>query len=185
MADGMARRLSLVLMLSVSHAWAGELAGVTMADSIQVDDKTLTLNGMGLRTKFVFQVYVAGLYLEHPSKDAQAILRADAIRRVDLVMKRDLDRRRIIEGLVSGIEANTADQGKGVKERLAKFTAAIVDLKERQTLSIVYVPGQGTRIEGLPGAFVAEGKDFADAVFGSWLGSRPVDEAVKKGMLGH
>ena len=49
-----------------SAAPAAELAGVTMPDTDTVEGKTLKLNGLGLRKKMVFKVYVAGLYLETP-----------------------------------------------------------------------------------------------------------------------
>ena len=40
-------------------------------------ERTLKLNGLGLRKKAVFKVYVGGLYLESPSKNAGAILGSD------------------------------------------------------------------------------------------------------------
>ncbi len=40
---------------------AGSLAGVTMPDTEQVGSTKLGLNGLGLRTKFMVKVYVAGL----------------------------------------------------------------------------------------------------------------------------
>jgi len=39
-------------------------------------------------------------------------------------------------------------------------------------------------VEGLQDGSVAQGKDFADALFSVWLGAKPVDEGLKKGMLG-
>ena len=72
-----------------------------------------------------------------------------------------------------------------LKDRLSKFTAQVPDLKEGQVLTIVYVPGKGTQISGAgKGDVVIEGKDFADAMFGVWLGKSPVDDDLKKGMLG-
>ena len=49
-----------------------------------------------------------------------------------------------------------------LKERLAKFTEKVTDLKDGATLVIQYVPGKGTTIEGGKDAYVAEGKDFAE-----------------------
>jgi len=44
-------------------ALAGELAGATLPDTLKAGEKTLKLNGLGLRKKAVFKVYVGGLYL--------------------------------------------------------------------------------------------------------------------------
>ena len=55
---------------------AGELAGVTLADQVTVEGRTLVLNGMGLRQATILRVhvYVGGLYLEARSADASQIM---------------------------------------------------------------------------------------------------------------
>ena len=61
----------------------------------------------------------------------------------------------------------------------------IPDVKDGQTLTVQYVPGVGTKVDGAKGeSYTAEGKDFADALFSVWVGKVPVDENLKKGMLG-
>ena len=180
--------LKIILLVAVLSlpALAGEFHGVKMADSINVDGTTLNLNGQGLRKKFVFKVYVAGLYVEKKSKSGDEILAADAARRVDMKMLRELDKKAIVEAIKGGFEKNAGDKLPALKDRLEKFIAKIPDLKEGETLSVVYVPSKGTRIEGLKGeAYNAEGKDFADALFSVWVGKNPVDEELKKGMLGN
>ena len=61
-----------VVLAGATVAQAKELAGVTMPDTLSVGGKTLKLNGLGLRKKAIVKVYVGGLYLETPSKDAAA-----------------------------------------------------------------------------------------------------------------
>src|SRR2546428_3589165 len=78
-------------------ALAGELAGVTLADTLKAGEKTLKLNGLGLRKKSMFQVYVGGLYLESPSKDADAILPADQAKAIQLHFLRDLTKAQLVE----------------------------------------------------------------------------------------
>lgn len=74
-------RAAVPFILAVSMldtaALADELAGATLPDTLKSGDLTLRLNGLGLRKKSVFKVYVGGLYLESLSKDAGAILAAD------------------------------------------------------------------------------------------------------------
>ena len=62
--------VAMVVALVTFELEAGSLAGVSLPDSQQVAGKTLALNGLGLRTKFMVKVYVAGLYLEQKSSDA-------------------------------------------------------------------------------------------------------------------
>lgn len=181
----MSRALSLFVALLALGASAGELSGVKVPDTVQVDGKELKLNGMGLRQKFVFKVYVTSLYLEHPSKDAAAVLASDEVRKIELKMLRDLDRKTIVEAFNVNFEDNAGAKFPALKERLEKFTAVIPDVKEGQNLNIIYVPGKGTRVDGAGAAsYTAEGKDFADALFSVWLGASPVEERLKQGLLG-
>ena len=53
----------MTVMITVAELQAGSLAGVTMPDTQQVAGKTLALNGLGLRTKYMVKVYVAGCIL--------------------------------------------------------------------------------------------------------------------------
>ncbi len=48
------------------------MAGVDLPDTAQVGSTTLVLNGMGLRTKMMVKVYVAGLYVTQKTSDAVA-----------------------------------------------------------------------------------------------------------------
>jgi hypothetical protein len=174
----------LLVALLAGGAAAGELEGVSLPDSVSVEGKELKLNGLGLRRKFIFNVYVAALYVEAKSADGAAILSKDEPRRVDMVMLRDLDRKSIVDALRLGFEKNAGDKLDGLKERMDKFAAVIPDLKKGQSLSVVYQPGKGTHVEGQGQSYTAEGKEFADALFSVWVGRFPVDEALKKGMLG-
>ncbi len=181
----MKRFAVLCAVVMASASFAGELKGVKMPDSVTVAGKELKLNGLGLRRKLVFNVYVGGLYLENKSSDPSAILSADAVRRVDMMMMRNLDKGAIVDAIKNGVAKNSPSQVEALKERLEKFAAVIPDLKEGQQLTIVYVPGKGTHVEGSGVAeFNAPGKDFADAIFQVWLGKAPVDEDLKSGMLG-
>ncbi|MBL8934429.1 MAG: chalcone isomerase family protein, partial [Archangium sp.] len=102
------KRLVLLSGLMVgSLAFAGELKGVKMPDEVTVEGKTLKLNGMGLRVKFIVSVYVAGLYVENKSTDPATILKNDEARRVDMKMLRDLDAKTIVEAIRTGFEKNS------------------------------------------------------------------------------
>lgn len=176
----------LVMLLSLSTpVLAKERSGVRMPDSVTVEGKSLTLNGLGLRTKAIFKVYVAGLYTETPSKDAAAIIKADQVKRVRMHMLRDLEKGKIVEAIRDGFAKNSKAQMPALKERLDRFTSAVPNLKEGDELVLTYVPGKGTTIESKSGQTLSvEGKDFADGLFSVWLGRSPVDGDLRDEMLG-
>ena len=164
---------------------AGEVAGVKMPDTVSVEGKTLKLNGIGLRKKVVFKVYVAGLYLESPSKDAAVVIASDQVKRVQLSVLRSLKAAQVTEAIAEGFEKNSKAQMGALKDRLSKFNAMFADVVEGDQILMTYVPGKGTlvSVKGAEKGSV-EGKDFADALFSVWLGPNPVQEDLKKALLG-
>lgn len=179
------KRLALVLSVILAvPAFAAELEGVIAPDTLKAEGKDLVLNGQGLRKKFIFNVYVASMYLEKKSDDANAIFAADTVRLVKMTMLRDLGKDKITEAIRAGFEKNASDKLPALKDRLDKLCDTVTDLKKGQTLTISYVPGKGTTLISGDKTYTAEGKDFADAMFSVWLGKSPVDEDLKKGMLG-
>ncbi len=165
-------------------ALAGELAGATLPDTLKAGEKTLKLNGLGLRKKAMFKVYVGGLYLESPSRDAGAILTADQAKAIRTHFLRDLTKAQLVEAFQEGFEGNVKDRAPQ-KAAFDRMLALVPDVKEGSTLTFAYLPGKGTTLSaGSKELGVFEGKGFADAVFAIWLGPKPPSEDLKKGLLG-
>jgi len=174
-----------ILMASLAMpASAAQLAGVTMPDTLAAGDKTLKLNGLGLRKKAIFKVYVGGLYLESPSKDACSILVTDQAKAIRMQFLRDLTKAQLVEAFQEGFDANAQDK-VGQKAAFDKMLALVPDVKEGETMTVTYLPAKGTTLRvGDKGLGSFEGKGFADAVFSIWLGPTPPSEDLKNGMLG-
>ncbi len=191
MNSSVVRTLCLVAALVVSPvstlgtvALAAELSGVTLPDTLKVGEKTLKLNGLGLRKKAVFKVYVGGLYLESLSKDAGAILMADQGKALRMHFLRDLTKAQLVEAFQEGFEANVKNPAPQ-KATFDRMLALVPDVKEGSTLTFTHLPGKGTTLSaGSKELGVFEGTGFADAVFAIWLGPKPPSEDLKKGMLG-
>ena len=182
----MRKVLAGILCLAiVTPALAGEVAGVTLPDTATVEGKTLKLNGMGLRTKVVFKVYVAGLYLETPSKDGGTVISSDQVKQMQLSLLRSLDHSKITEAITEGFEKNSNSQLAGLKSRLDRLNSMIPNVEKGDRIVLTYVPGKGTIVSAKNvERGVIEGKDFADALFSVWLGATPVQADLKKGLLG-
>src|SRR5882672_2097501 len=82
-------RAVLLAGLLAGAAHAGELEGVQLEDRVQVDGQALELNGMALRTRMFFKVYVAGLYLPQKASTAERAIEGGGAKRIVLVMLRD------------------------------------------------------------------------------------------------
>ncbi|MGC3997383.1 MAG: chalcone isomerase family protein [Anaeromyxobacter sp.] len=170
---------------------AKQVNGVEFPESTVVEGKSLTLNGAGLRKKKVLfvgvDVYVAGLYVEAPSKDPAALVAADAPWVVRMVFLRDVDQKAIVNAFHEGFEANSKDQAAALAKQLDGAKQAIGDVKKGQELLVTYAPGAGTTIKGPGGEARVEGKGFADGLLRNWIGPHPTDgelKDLKKKLLG-
>ncbi|HKA36379.1 MAG TPA: chalcone isomerase family protein [Thermoanaerobaculia bacterium] len=174
-----------VVAAAAAAALAMEVSGVTMPDTVTVAGKTLKLNGMGLRKKLMFKVYVAGLYIETPTHAPEAIISSDQVKRIDLHILRNLKASQVTDAIQEGFEKNSKAQMGALSERLKKFSGFFSDVAEGDQISMAYVPGKGTSvsIKGAEKGSV-EGKDFSDALFSVWLGANPVQDDLKKGLVG-
>src|SRR5260370_39095890 len=96
--------VGLVMLSTV--AGARELEGMQMPDAGVVEGRSLKLNGVGLRKKLFFNVYVAGLYVEAPSKDPATLVSSDQVKQMKMVMLRDLSKEKMSEAIREGFEKN-------------------------------------------------------------------------------
>lgn len=176
-----------LFVLCLSSPTSGATLGdVTLPDTLAEGGMDLKLSGMAMRTFTFFDVYAAGLYLAAPSRDAAAILNADAPRAMTMHFLREVKAEKIASAWLEGLAANTPAAGASLKERFARLGAMMETLDKGQTLECVYTPGKGTtiRVRGQVKG-VIEGKDFSDALLACWIGPKPgPGEKFKAGILG-
>lgn len=180
--------LALALLpASVAPAEAGRKAGVTMPDTVSVAGKKLVLNGMGLREATIFKVdvYVAGLYLESKSADAQAIIDGNQTKRIHLVFKRNVDKDEMVEALQGAFSKNAGAKKDALKGHMRTFSSWFADLPEGNSMTLTHVPGKGLTLDmngKTKGTIPSD--DFARVIFAGWLGSKAGDKGLKKQLLG-
>lgn len=165
--------------------FGGTLAGVTLPDSVQAGGKTLVLNGLGLRKKYMVKVYVAGLYLEQKSSDPGAILKADAPKRVVMHFVRGVSKNQIVDGFNESFENNTPDAKQTMKAEIDQFLGAIDSVHDGDEILLTYLPGTGTSvaINGKEKVTISA-PTFAPVLFSVWLGPKPPSPEMKDGLLG-
>jgi len=170
---------------SVGYLYAGSLAGVTLPDTVQVGSTTLLLNGVGLRSKYTFKVYVAGLYIPQKSSDSQAILKADTSKRIVMHFVRDVSKSQLTDGFTESFQNNTPDAAKTTKPEIDRLFSALDAVKDGDEIVFTYVPGTGTSvaIAGKEKLTIAA-PAFGEMLFSVWLGPKPPNAGLKKGILG-
>jgi hypothetical protein len=183
------RKIAIVFaatMLAGSIAAAASLAGVAMPDTVSISGKALRLNGQGLRTKVFFKIYVAGLYLENPTRDASRAISSDETKRVVMhFLYKNVTKKQLVEAWEEGFEQNSAPLGAEAKNGLAQLESWMGDIPSGQEIVFTYEPGTGTTVEfaGQKKGTIA-GAEFMRALWKVWLGPHPPTEDLKKGLLG-
>lgn len=188
----MASRIGLaaLCLCAVFAAHAAEVAGVKIDERAKVGAAELVLNGAGLRKRAFFQVYAMGLYLAERKPAAADAIAAPGAKRVAIYMLRDVDAATFTEALVDGMRPNHDEATmKSLEPRIAELSAIMNELKEaRKGMAILldWQPGTGTvvSVEGKPRGKPIAGEDFYRALLRVWLGERPVQDDLKKALLG-
>ncbi len=171
-------------------ASAAELEGVQLADRVQAGKAELQLNGLGLRTRFVFNVYVAGLYLPEKTQNADAAIAMRGPKRMTLVMLRDVDADTFGEALLMSLRNNVAPEELAVLkpqvDDLMGRIAAIGETRKGDVIELDYSANPGTlmKVNGVPQGRPIPGEAFFRALLRTWLGERPAQEDLKRALLG-
>jgi len=185
----MTRRLLLawLSMLLALPALAAEVGGVKLEDKVSVGGKELVLNGAGVRTKVVFKVYVASLYLPAKTTDLAGVLASNP-RRVQLNLLRDLSSDELAGALADGIkETSTADQAAAVKaqtDQLLSIMKSVGQARTGEVVTLDFIGGETRIAFGGQAKGAIAGEAFNGALMRIWLADKPVQADLRKAMLG-
>ena len=182
---------ALALALVSVAAPAAELEGVKLEDRVQVDGQPLELNGMALRTRYYFKVYIAGLYLPQKVTSAARAIEGEGAKRIVLVMMRDATAEQFLESIGVGLQINhTAEELERIRPQTEALFAKIRAIGEaRQGTRVVldYAPSARATTLAVDGAVQGApmpGEEFFRALLRIWLGERPAQADLKRLLLG-
>lgn len=167
--------MALALALLAGGAEARALSGVRMPDAISVEGQELTLNHMDVKRRYVFDVYVWGLYLSQKPSSNQEAIASNQAKQLQMHFKRNVNRDQLVTAFrefLSQSESLRSPEMRRLSEQLLQSLRAV---KKGDSLLISYVPDQGLVVagEGSGGASIP-GKAFADALFTAWLRANPI-----------
>ena len=172
------------------NACALEVAEVNLPDKVKVWDTNLQLNGAGTRTKFFFKIYVAGLYLTQKQTIAETVIADGQVHRVALYMKRELSSEKLLSAFNDAIEENNSAAELSTLgpqlQMMRQIFSAVKEVKTGDVITLDYLPAAGTRISinAVAQQGIIPGPSFNRALLKIWLGDKPVQDDLKKDMLG-
>ena len=182
--------LAAAMLVGLPAFAAVDVAGVKFDDTITVGGQPLVLNGAGLRTKVIFKVYAAALYLSEKKTTVPDVLAVAGPRRVAITMLREVSSEDFGKAFTDGLNANTlpAERNK-ILPQIMKFGEIFAQtpmLKKGDQLSLDWTPGEGTQcyLNGKKIGELMPDQAFYNAVLRIWLGDKPVDSSLKPALLG-
>jgi long-chain acyl-CoA synthetase len=184
------KTLGTALILTLCIIWSASRAEAEVpapfAPSITLENKTLYLNGVGVRKVTIFgvKVYRAGLYLEKKSTHADEILNSPELKRIDLVFLRDASQKQISDAWRESLQKNCGEYCAAAKPMAEKLIGMMTALKEGDILSFVFYPDHVTVFLHNQQIGAIDGAIFERIVLLTWLGPNPPNSDLKEGMLG-
>ncbi|MCB9684782.1 MAG: chalcone isomerase family protein [Alphaproteobacteria bacterium] len=166
-----------------SFADAAELSGVNVPDTATVGGQQLVLNGLGLREKFFFDIYVGGLYLPSKTSDWKAAIEMDGAKRITMnFVYSEVSLDKLLEAYKEGLESNSYAANQGAN--FEKFFGWMETMKSGDSMVFDYVPGTGTTVtvKGQVKGTIADA-DFMKALWAVYIGDHPPTNALKSGMM--
>lgn len=184
--------LTLIVALHFTNATAQKkfiVNGVEIPRTIEFKGKTLSLNGVGQRSKFFTDLYVQALYLTRFSQDAKQILDSETEMAISLHITSGLiSSKKLSKALAKGMEKSVGEEGilkfsKELKE--LEYLLSTEETKAGDIFELTFNPldeslwiTKNTHYKGK-----IKGLEFKKAFYGIWLSDNPVDKGLKEDLL--
>jgi len=177
---------ALLLFAFTVNVGAAELDGVAMPDAQDVAGVHLVLNGVALRTYSIVRIhiYVVGLYLEHRSGDAGAILNSRQTKLLRFVFQRHVDAEDARKSWREGLDSNCRPPCRLPVEMTDRFLAAVPSVQKDDTGALLFT-AQGLNVF-MNGQLIGQVPDpgFVRVILSTFIGAHPVAAALKRDLLG-
>lgn len=158
-------------------------------DAAHSGSSNLVLNGAGVRSKFVFDLYVAALYLDTKKTSAAAVLTDTGDKRIALHLLRDISADHLLSAFKHAIENNhTREELKALQASLTQFEQVfnkVGEVRKGDIITMDYQRDIGTlvAVNGVAQGTIA-GVAFNTALLKIWLGDKPAQQDLKLKLLG-
>jgi len=184
-----------ITLLGLVGVWpaalaASEIGGQSFVEHVKLDDTELQLNGVGMRAVLWIKGYAAGLYLRAKAATPADVLAQRGPKRIDMRMLLDVDSQEFVKAVEGGVRENcTEAEMHALADRLQRFERVIASLgalKKGDVIHLDFMPDRGLvlTMNGTARGEPIAGEDLYAAVLKIFLGAKPVDRALKEGLLG-
>lgn len=181
------KKLLFFVLLSIAcGVQAKQLAGVDLKQSRVLGSQTLQLNSAGVRTKFIFDIYVASLYTSGPVKKLSDINLQQPVSMMMHFVYDEVEKEKLTDAWDEGFEDNlSAVELNKLRTKINKFNTMFDTVVKGDVVALDYLPLTGTRVSiNNTEKGIVEGEEFYQSLLLIWLGDEPVTQELKEQLLG-
>jgi len=177
--------MAITLLFSILEA--KEVGGVDLKESITIENQKLILNGAGIRSIFLFDVYVGALYLTKREKDPTLIIESKKPMDIKMIITSSLvTSKRMIDGLIDAFKKAKEAGYDTDKRSMDKFLQVFKEeISKKDVYDFFYDNDKGVMIYKNHKLYkVIKDFGFKKALYAIWLSKNPAQESLKEKMLG-
>ncbi|KAA0259027.1 hypothetical protein FHQ18_03495 [Deferribacter autotrophicus] len=175
--------LLLSCLILASTLQAKDVSGISIPDGYDLGGKSLVLNGTGYRKKFFIKVYIGALYLEKKSSNFEEISNQNPIVIKMHFLYKKVKAKQMQDAFKEGLEKSYPNLAESdvVKKFLNTFN---FDVVKGDDIDLVLETDKVTVIHNGNKISEIKSKELAKAILEIYIGDKPADKNLKKGLLG-
>ena len=178
--------LAALVLLCASVPAPQASAAEKLPAVLQAGQHRLLLNGSGVRTKALLELYTAGLYLLKPTNNAAAVIDADEPMALRIkITSSFVSQSSLVESLEDGFKKSMGGDTREIRKEIDQFREYLQgEIAKGDVIDMVYLPEHGVVVNKngkLMGAVA--GAKFKRALFSIWLSEKPADSSLKQALL--
>ena len=178
--------LSIVFLITNITVAQLRLRDAVYPYTLEEEQDTLKLHGMGIRKNITTDLYAGGLYTESKMTDPNEIINSEEDMGIRLIiLSKKIDQKSIIKTFDKGFADATNNNTVPIQQEMATLMGLFeTAVQKNDVFDFIYTNDRGLNVykNGQVLGNV-QGLAFKKTLFNIWLGEKPVCKYIKEGML--
>lgn len=172
-------------LIFIAQAQALTISGVTLPETIHLDKQNLVLNGAGIREKYFIDLYVGSLYLPHKASNQQAAMEQGLLVIRLNVTSSLITAEKMQDAINEGFDTVTNGNVQSILPEINQFMNLFNEkIHKGDQFSFEFTPNGLSCYKNGSLLSTIENAHFSNALMAIWLGDDPVQQSLKRAMLG-
>jgi hypothetical protein len=171
----------------LSASYADDSGKLIIPKTTSCAKQDLQLNGFGTRKKLFIKLYVSSLYVQEKTSEAKKLLDMGQAMCMRLhITSSKITSEKMVNATREGFDQSTNGNTDPIKNEIEKFLAWLKQpIKKGDVFEFTFIPHNQTHVSKNDKTLgMIENKEFSAALFGIWLGDKPVQQDLKDKLLG-